>query len=172
MMPGKVGEALHVLFKAVDPLPVRWLIAGSCGLALQGVEVTPHDIDVLTDDAGARTIHAALSEFEKRPLVRKGGERSRPLIGCVEIHEVEIEIMSDLEADVKSVWVRRQGLKPERVAFFNGMSLPVLPLEDALAAYRAMDREKDHEKVAKIEAVLEGRRQEGLLYKGHASRPN
>ncbi len=171
MILGKVGEALAVLFKAADPLPVRWLIAGSCGLALQGVDVAPRDIDVLTDDAGARTIHAALSEFEKRPLVRKGGEPSAPLVGCVEMHGIEVEILGDLQPGVDSVWVRRQGLKPERV-IFDGMSFPALPLEDALAAYRAMGRKKDHGKVAKIEAVLERRHQEGLLYKGHVSRPS
>ncbi len=55
--------ALKLVCARLGGLGIRWALVGSSGLALRGVDVEPHDIDILTDEGGAYGIDRLLSEF-------------------------------------------------------------------------------------------------------------
>lgn len=39
---------------------IDWWLGGSAALAVRGVEITPHDLDVITDRSGALALHDVL----------------------------------------------------------------------------------------------------------------
>ena len=133
---------LHRIHSRLDRSGIEWAITGSLGMALQGVDVDVHDIDLQTDKAGAYWIAQHFSESVVRPVVYSASERIRSHFGALEIDGVTVEIMGDVQKRLKTgeweepVQVRRHMLWVER----EGMSLPVLSLEYEYQAYLQMGR--------------------------------
>ena len=45
------------------PSNIKWAVDGSISLAIHGIDVTPHDIDILTDREGAIWIQDSLNKY-------------------------------------------------------------------------------------------------------------
>ncbi|MCW5852548.1 MAG: hypothetical protein KIT87_20910, partial [Anaerolineae bacterium] len=60
---------------------MTWAVTGSVGMALQGIPVEPHDIDLQTDAAGAYEIQRRLAEYSVQPVAFLAGERMRSHFG-------------------------------------------------------------------------------------------
>lgn len=58
MIADTVVEILPDIKRGIPP-DVSWAIDGSTSLALQGIDLNPHDIDILTDSMGAYRIQEA-----------------------------------------------------------------------------------------------------------------
>ena len=151
-MEQKLVRALRIMYERLRNMRLSWVIIGSTGLALQGVDITPNDIDILTDDEGALTIHREFKQYETKPLEKKENELFRSMLGALEIEGVKVEIMADLEVNIQGNWRRKSYVRT--TVQFEGMELPVYPLKASLEAYRAMNRPKDQKKIRKIEAAL------------------
>jgi hypothetical protein len=146
---------LHVLGFLIDQVPpaeFNWVLTGSGGLRLQGVDVPVHDLDIQTDEKALYIIEARLRGFVKVPIRLWESVDMRSLDGRAEIEGVEVELLANIThrqpdgtwctfTDFSRVlWVRSQGLH-----------IPVFPLVDELAAYEAMGR---IEKAALIRKVM------------------
>jgi hypothetical protein len=46
-----------------------WMLVGSAARAIRGLEAAPHDVDLVSDNAGAERIAAALADILVEPLV-------------------------------------------------------------------------------------------------------
>jgi hypothetical protein len=58
--------ALRELHGELSSSPIRWVLTGSAGFALQGVPVAVHDLDVQTDAAGAYEIAQRFARSSSR----------------------------------------------------------------------------------------------------------
>jgi hypothetical protein len=142
---------LKLLYKDLETCDVRWVLAGSLSLALQGVNVEPHDIDLLTDHQGAFRINAMLKKYEKKKVDYSETEKVSSFFGVFEIQGVKVEVMGDYRERQGNKWVSlsRRLVNP-KIIEVDGMKIPVSPLEDQLVSYRRTARPKDAEKVRKI----------------------
>lgn len=111
-------------------------------MALQGVPVTVHDIDIQTDAPGAYEIERRLSEFVSKPVQYALSERVRSHFGQMEIDGIKVEIMGDLQKCLGGhCWE-----EPVRVECYRrwveveGMRIPVLSLEYEYRAYLLLER--------------------------------
>ena len=71
---------LRVLERIADRLhasPVAWAVTGSLGMALQGVPVTVHDIDIQTDEKGVYEIERQLAFTCQGPAAQAVGRMWR-----------------------------------------------------------------------------------------------
>jgi hypothetical protein len=126
-------------------------LAGSLSLALQGVNVEAHDIDLLTDRQGAFRINAMLKKYEKQKVDYSETEKVSSFLGVFEIQGVKVEVMGDYRERQGTKWVSlSKRLAKPKIIEVDGMRIPVSPLEDQLASYRRSARPKDAEKVRKI----------------------
>jgi predicted nucleotidyltransferase len=48
----KFIRVLKIISKKLENQKIKWVLVGSTSLALQGVNIKPKDIDILTDDEG------------------------------------------------------------------------------------------------------------------------
>ncbi|QYR19919.1 hypothetical protein KZ483_18840 [Paenibacillus sp. sptzw28] len=64
-MTDPIYRALEIIAKAASASGAVWLVGGSAGLMLRGIELTnpPRDLDLYADERDARLLHAALREY-------------------------------------------------------------------------------------------------------------
>lgn len=74
MLPDDIADTILTV-KALLSGDIEWAIDGSCALALQGVDVTPHDIDILTDAEDAYRMESSMLPYVSRSV--KYGETPR-----------------------------------------------------------------------------------------------
>lgn len=123
---------------------VVWAITGSLGMALQGVDVDVHDIDLQTDQLGAREIERRFAQYVVRPVVFSPSERIRSYLGALRLNDVTVEIIGEMQKRLPSgLWET-----PVRVQDHlcwveaSGMSLPVMSLEHEYEVYLQMGRQE------------------------------
>ena len=140
-LPKAHVHALDILLKRVPSLEYHWALTGSASLRLQGVDVPVHDLDIQADEKNVYLIEQRLAEFMKTPVHLWESTGMRSLDGRADIEDVEIELVANIahrqpdgtwrmSTDFANlIWVERHGL-----------SIPIFPLEDELAAYQTMGR--------------------------------
>ncbi|MCL4323535.1 MAG: hypothetical protein M1498_03730 [Candidatus Thermoplasmatota archaeon] len=129
MVPDEIRNALIKVTQILQN-KVSWAIDGSCALALQGIRVTPHDIDILTDAGNAYRIENILKEFLIREVRYGETDQWRSHFGIFSIDSVKVEIMGDLQSFRDGKWGRIQN--PALVSVVNveldSVNVPVVSL--------------------------------------------
>jgi hypothetical protein len=149
-------EVLKIIHDRLADSSVTWVVTGSLGMALQGMRIEVHDIDLQTDEVGAYEIEKRFSEYVLQPVRFVASERIQSHLGTLAIKGVKIEIMGALQK-----WIEDQGweepvdvAKYRRFVEVNGMRIPVLSLAYEQEAYLKLGRV---EKAAAIERWLRKR---------------
>ncbi len=121
---------------------IPWAITGSLGLALQGMPVEIHDIDLQTDRAGAYEIERHLAEFVVRQICFSRAETIRSHFGALQIDGIQVEIMGNIQKRLDGGgWEEPVDLVPiTRMVDIEGMQVPVLSLEYECEAYAKLGR--------------------------------
>jgi len=147
----KFLKALKVLCERLEGRGVRWVVGGSLSLALQGVDVQPEDIDLITDEEGAYRIQEILSDFLVRPVRYSSTGAFSSHYGIFEVEGVRIEVMGGLRVHAKgrAVDLTERLDRPVYVKI-GDLTVPLSRLDDHLESYRLLDRPKDREKIQKI----------------------
>lgn len=142
MIPESHMRALGIICEQLQDSGVEWALTGSLGLALQGMNVEVHDIDVQTDEAGVYEIERRLADYVVKPVLYKSSERMRSRMGKLSIEGVTVEIMGGIEKRLpdgawqEPVDIAQHSLKLE----VEGVSVPVLSLQHEYESYKLMDR--------------------------------
>jgi hypothetical protein len=123
-------------------------------LALQGVDVEPRDIDIVTDKTGALKIGQLLKEFVIEEVKYKEGEKIASYFGKLEINGVQVDIIGEpkMRKNESEDWKKKSDLSKEIIILDLGeFKIPAMSLDSELEAYKTLGR---IEKVQKIEEVL------------------
>lgn len=155
-LPPGFDQAVLLLHDRLKTLPHPWTFTGSLSMALQGMNLEVHDIDVQTDREGAYAIQARFPEYTTCPVAFSGTERIRSHFGALEIGGVKVEIMGDVQSrPPDGDWAAPPRLPMlVRWAEYAGMRLPVLDLEYEYQAYARLGRAA---KAARIRHFLDSR---------------
>ncbi|MBD3362771.1 hypothetical protein GF362_03560 [Candidatus Dojkabacteria bacterium] len=153
MLPKKHTKVLKFIAEKLNNTNINWIVVGSTNLAMQGVDIEPNDIDILTDKKGAFEIEKILQDFVTKPVKYSENKKFRSYYGILKIEDIEIEIMGDLvnKKAIGDLWNETRGFVGK--IYFNliGTKIPVNTLEKELSAYKKIGREK---KVDKIQAFI------------------
>jgi len=148
MISEEIKEALKTICKKLNK-GIDWVLVGSANLALQGVDVIAHDIDILTDKKGAFSIGELLRDYEVKGIGYKKSKKYASYFGQFEAKGVKVEVMGDLKIkQPDGTWYKMPLIK--KTIKVDEIKVPVNPLEEALKGYMASER---IEKVKKIEAL-------------------
>lgn len=147
---------LRLIYTRLKDSNINWVVTGSLGFALQNVPVTPQDIDLQTNEAGAYEIERLLSKYVTRNVVFSSVENIRSHFGALTIDGIKVEIMGDIAKRLEDgTWEEPVDL--ERYKQFvevEGMQIPVLSLEYEYQAYLKLGR---IEKAQILRKVLQDR---------------
>ena len=153
-MKKEIENALAILARKLKG--IKWVLVGSANLAVQGINVTAHDIDVLVHERDVGMIDNVLSDFIVEKMKYDEKIPFKGWIGKYKIEGVEIEIMCDLKFLFRGKWEDNLKNRLENVKYVKiaGVDIPVGSLEEQLKGYKKLNREKDKEKIKKIEEKL------------------
>lgn len=147
MIPAPFLDVLRKIYRCLQDSSAVWVVTGSLGLALQGVPVEVHDIDLQTDGAGAYEIERRLAEYVTQPVQHWVSERIRSHFGALEIDGVQVEIMGAFQKRLDDEnWEEPVDVvQHRRWVKLEDMQIPVLALEYEEQAYRLLGRSEKAE---------------------------
>jgi len=135
-------DALRKIYARLKDCQANWVITGSLGMALQGMDIEVHDIDIQTDQRGAYEIESRFSEYVVKPVRYSVSERIRSHYGMLELDDIKVEVMGDIQKRIdEQMW--EEPVKVEqyrRWVEIEGMQIPVLSLEYEYQAYLKLGR--------------------------------
>ena len=140
-------STLRIIHDRLANTPVNWVITGSLGMALQGMDIKIHDIDIQTDQDGACKLEQLFYEFVIRPVQYTRSERIRSHLGLLEIGGIKVEIMGNIQKRLEDhAWEEPVKLEDhKRWVEIDNMRIPVLSLEYEYQAYLKLGRTKKAE---------------------------
>ena len=153
---------LKTLHKIADQLKegsIKWVLTGSLGLAIQGLSVEVHDIDIQTDRAGAYEFEQRFAEYMVEPVRFSEAEMIRSHYGKFKIDGIKVEIMGDLQKRLDNQeWEAKANITDLRHWIeVDDLQVPVLPLAYEYQAYLKLGR---MEKAEMIRIWLQKEKQE------------
>ena len=135
-------NVLRKILMCLNECQAPWVITGSLGMALQGMDIPVHDIDLQTDRPGAYEIESKFPEYVIMPVRYSQAERIRSHFGQLEIDGVQVEIMGDLQKRIDAeTW--EEPVRVERYRRWvemEGIQVPVLSLTYEYQAYLKLGR--------------------------------
>lgn len=140
-------RAVALLLDRVGNSDVEWMLIGGAALAVQGVDVTPGDVDVITDVAGATKMNELFADCLITPAADLPGWG---YFGRA-FHGAKIEWAGNEPDQNPGMWHLGN---PHRVVSWRGHELRVALLETYLKIERGRGRA---DRVAAIEAALSAR---------------
>jgi len=66
--PAPWEQALLAFLQKIEQQDIQWYLAGSAALAARGLDVTPRDLDLIVDDAGAHALGVLLFDTLIQPV--------------------------------------------------------------------------------------------------------
>ena len=153
-LPPAHQRALRTLAMALHGTPITWVLTGSTSFLLQGVPLVPNDIDVQTDEAGARAIMHQYSSATMDPLHLYTTQFTTSWLGKLSIAGIEVEVIGDIQhMDDTGGWMDAPDLGVLRCfVTWADLQIPVLALSYEVEAYRRMGR---MERVAQLNKAME-----------------
>lgn len=141
-IPPNFHKALELICARLRGQGVNWAVTGSLGFALQGLPLTPNDIDLQTDESGAYAIQRLLSEFVTQQVAYKVSPHIRSFWGLLQIGGLRVEVMGDLQKRLPDgAWEPPVDVMPHRRFIdLDDLHIPVLDLHYEQQAYLLMGR--------------------------------
>lgn len=153
-LPGPHAQALKTLLKLLPPEEFGWVLTGSASLRLQGVDVAVNDLDINCNPKDIRRMEQVLGEWISVPVWVWESEKIRSLDGKAILNGIEVELIADLEVlHPDGIWHKLIDFRQRKWLAWQGLQLPVFPLEFEASAYKVMGR---MEKVRLINSVTQG----------------
>jgi len=100
-MEGRIKDAIRTIFSRLDGSGILWCLAGSVNMQLQGIQVEPHDLDVVIQHKDLEKIRAIFSDYSASS-VRELKTLSGNLAWEVEayVNDVKVQFFGGNEDDI------------------------------------------------------------------------
>lgn len=149
MLPCKHLEVLRKLYSELKGIGVAWVVTGSLSFCLQGVPVSPNDIDIQTDESGAYEIEQLFQEYVFKKVKFSSTDRIKSHFGALKIDGVLVEIMGAVQKFYDGKWEEPIDIdKHKKIVTVGEMEVPVLNLGYEAKAYRRFGRLEMAEKLS------------------------
>jgi hypothetical protein len=134
-------KTLIGIYRRLEGSGIEWVLTGSCAFWVQGFPVAPNDIDIQTDKRGAYVFEALYKGQVVQPVRFSESAATRSHFGEFSVDGTKVEVMGNIQKRVEGAWEVPVSIPDIKVfAPFDGMKIPVLPLDYEILAYRKMGR--------------------------------
>ncbi len=152
----KIINSFRFIISKLEQSDINWCLVGSLSLYLQSVKIKAKDIDILTDKEGAYQINRIFEEYEIQKVQFSKSDLFYSHYGKFSIKGVITEIMGDLSIFIDGKWTSdiRNRLNSKEILLYEGLKIPISPLQDQLKSYIRLKRSKDLKKIRMIKKTL------------------
>jgi hypothetical protein len=129
MIPDQFKETILMISEKI-PFNVRWAVDGSTSLALQGMDIIPNDIDILTDHNGAYRIQEVFRDSAVKPVSHSFTDKYDSDYGVFSKSGVKVEVMGNLKVFRDGEWSFEQNPDTVKVVSIelDGKSIPLVSI--------------------------------------------
>ncbi|MBN1247222.1 MAG: methyltransferase domain-containing protein [Anaerolineae bacterium] len=124
---------LRRVAQALDAAGIDYRVVGSAALALHGVDVAVHDLDLEMSRASADLFQTRFAERTVVPVAWRESDEIRSYFGRFEIDDVAVEVMADFERRRRGRWVPSLSTTRD-TRDVDGVPVTVLTLEEEVLA--------------------------------------
>src|SRR6266545_1854468 len=156
-VPQPLLAVLRLIAGQLHGTSSNWAVTGSCSLALQGVPVAVHDIDLRTTAHDAYALESVFHSYQKRPVSFASSSSVQSHFGALEINGIQVEIIGDMQHRLPDgTWEPIVDMNRSKVwVVVDEIALPVMSLPFLYQAYQLLGRA---DKVAVLKNWLEDRK--------------
>ncbi|MBW8010189.1 MAG: hypothetical protein FVQ83_02950 [Chloroflexi bacterium] len=142
MIPENFSEVLKKVVRQLEGQGISWAVTGSVGFALQGLPVTPNDIDLQSDWQGAYEMEQIFCDHVTRSVSPKTSERMRLVTGVFELDGVQVEIIGAIQKRLPDGgWEEPVNVDDyKHFISIDSLQVPVLDLQYEQEAYLKLGR--------------------------------
>jgi hypothetical protein len=141
-LPEQHAQVLSLLLERIPPTEFFWVLTGSAGLRLQGVDIPVHDLDLQTDADSIYVLEKEIEAYMKVHIHVWESEHTMSFHGRAEINGLQVELLGGMSHRLPdgSWGPPLDLLSVRRWVSWRGQNIPVLSLEHEAAAYEKMGR--------------------------------
>ncbi len=141
-LPEKHAQVLSLILEMIPPADIFWVLTGSAGLRLQGVDISVNDLDLQTDTVSIYLLEKRLVDYMSVPVHVWETEHTWSYHGQAEIDGLQVELLGDIRhRRSDGLWEPPLDLLPvRRWVSWRRQNVPVLSLEHEASAYEKMGR--------------------------------
>jgi hypothetical protein len=147
MLPDNFIKSIKLITSELQNKNIKWALVGTTNLALQGLDVKPNDLDIVTFANHIQVFERIFKDYIIKPLTKKiSSTKGCPdyYILMLSINGVEIEVMGEFETNVYFSKVGRGEIEEIDL---EGMRIPCLNLSSEANAYEKLGRNKKVEMI-------------------------
>jgi len=134
-MNEKTEKALRIVIEKLNGL--NYVLIGSVSLCIQGTDLQPRDIDILTDPDGIDKIIGILKEYQTKEKYFDKSDGRNSYRTFFDIGGVEIEALGNVNSTCRP----KDSLDKKIFVDYKDMKIPCMSLEEELRAYEKMGRD-------------------------------
>lgn len=135
MINDKYLKIIIQIAKRIDDL--NYALIGSANLAIQGIELTPRDIDIITDEIGIDEFDKRFSKFRVKEKFYDETDGRNSWRAFYKIDGVEIEVLQN----VNNLYRPKNEFNNTVMFNLNGQKIKCSSLQSELFAYEKMGRD-------------------------------
>jgi len=138
-MEKRIKDAIKNVFSRLDESGILWCLAGSINMQLQGIQVEPHDLDVIIQHKDLEKVSALFSDYSASPM-KEMKTLSGQLAWEVEayINGMKVQFFGGDEDDIYS---GKMIAEMTTKVSIDELKVPCLTLEAEMKSYIETNRE-------------------------------
>ncbi len=147
MISEKFKQAIMFISEVLSNAKIKWAVIGSTNQALQGMEITPNDLDLIVSFDYLKKIPELFKSFSPSPFQKLETTTGMPAWDVkMTLKKVEVQFLGERK---EGLYVKPLLSKKVTHVTVNGLSIPCLALDSEANAYAKTNREK------KAKAILD-----------------
>ncbi len=142
MLPENFKKTIKLIYSKLKNKNIKSAFIGSTSLNLQGIDVTPNDLDLIINIPGLKLINEEFKGYITQPVSKKSYFKD----GYpdyyelkLKINDVLVHVMGEYDNDIYMNMINKGNVVPIKI---NNISIPCLTLESEAEAYSEMGRNK------------------------------
>lgn len=132
-------EALSLFYNSIFNQDIKWVLTGSYRLYLSGLNISPSDIDIISNKTDIYVIENNLISYSFQKVNFSINNRIMSHFGILNINGVKIELIGDVKNFINDTW--EEHLEWEKnISYFDvfDMKIPVLSLAYEYSIYKKL----------------------------------
>ncbi len=153
----KLLSMIRYIHQKLDGSKIDWVVTGSLGFAIHGIDVEIHDIDLQTDKNGVYEIERCFLQYVVQKVNFLETEKMKSYFGKLTIDGINVDIIGAIQKKLPDgSWENPVDIRKFReFVKFKDIDVPVLSLEYEAMAYQTLGR---FDKVKLIKSWLSHRK--------------
>jgi hypothetical protein len=139
-MEGRIKDAVRTVFSRLDGSGILWCLAGSVNMQLQGIQVEPHDLDVVIQHKDMEKVRALFSGYSASPVREKKTLYGKPAWWEVEAYVSGVKVHF-VGGDEDDIYVGKLIAGMTTKVSIDEIKVPCFTLEAEMKSYLETNRE-------------------------------